>query len=171
MSAPESLDRVELCGSLLTWQALFPVGGTSCPGPEFSVMLVMKSAPHNSDPDVRCGRAVFSGGRADQWSGHGTSPAENVCEAQTENHNLKYIQTIMMMEESVQHVVMTAIQELMSKETPVSSGSDSYVELDRQLKKTVEELNDALATKEEIAQRCHELDMQAYLVQEERDRL
>lgn len=29
-----------------------------------------------------------------------------------------------------------------------------------QLKKTVEELNDALASKEEIAQRCHELDMQ-----------
>lgn len=29
-----------------------------------------------------------------------------------------------------------------------------------QLKKTVEELNDALATKEEISQRCRELDMQ-----------
>ncbi|XP_047664917.1 protein Hook homolog 3 isoform X1 [Tachysurus fulvidraco] len=83
----------------------------------------------------------------------------------------EYIQTIMMMEESVQHVVMTAIQELMSKETPVSTGNDSYADLDRQLKKTVEELNDALASKEEIAQRCHELDMQAYLVQEERDRL
>ncbi|KAJ8402090.1 hypothetical protein AAFF_G00373250 [Aldrovandia affinis] len=83
----------------------------------------------------------------------------------------EYIQTIMMMEESVQHVVMTAIQELMSKETPVTAGNDSYVDLDRQFKKTVEELNDALATKEEIAQRCHELDMQAYLVQEERDRL
>uniref|UniRef100_A0A9J8AMG4 Calponin-homology (CH) domain-containing protein n=1 Tax=Cyprinus carpio carpio TaxID=630221 RepID=A0A9J8AMG4_CYPCA len=83
----------------------------------------------------------------------------------------EYIQTIMMMEESVQHVVMTAIQELMSKETPVSSGSDSYVELDRQLKKTVEELNDALATKEEIAQRCHELDMQVAALQEEKSSL
>ncbi|XP_031433088.1 protein Hook homolog 3 isoform X1 [Clupea harengus] len=83
----------------------------------------------------------------------------------------EYIQTIMMMEESVQHVVMTAIQELMSKESPVTGGSDTYADLDRQLKKTVEELNDAMATKEEIAQRCHELDMQAYLVQEERDRL
>lgn len=29
-----------------------------------------------------------------------------------------------------------------------------------QLKKTVEELNDALATKEEISQRCRELDLQ-----------
>ncbi|XP_044031214.1 protein Hook homolog 3 isoform X3 [Siniperca chuatsi] len=83
----------------------------------------------------------------------------------------EYIQTIMMMEESVQHVVMTAIQELMSKETPVAGGNDSYVDLDRQLKKTAEELNDALATKEEISQRCRELDMQALHVQEERDRL
>ncbi|XP_015685089.1 protein Hook homolog 3 [Protobothrops mucrosquamatus] len=72
----------------------------------------------------------------------------------------EYIQTIMMMEESVQHVVMTAIQELMSKESPVTAGNDGYVDLDRQLKKTTEELNEALATKEEIAQRCHELDMQ-----------
>ncbi|XP_051751732.1 protein Hook homolog 3 isoform X3 [Ctenopharyngodon idella] len=83
----------------------------------------------------------------------------------------EYIQTIMMMEESVQHVVMTAIQELMSKETPVSAGNDSYVDLDRQLKKTVEELNDALATKEEIAQRCHELDMQVAALQEEKSSL
>ncbi|KAK0138752.1 Protein Hook 3 [Merluccius polli] len=83
----------------------------------------------------------------------------------------EYIQAIMMMEESVQHVVMTAIQELMSKETPVTGGNDSYLDLDRQLKKTAEELNEALATKEEIAQRCRELDMQALHVQEERDRL
>ncbi|XP_073807900.1 protein Hook homolog 3 isoform X4 [Danio rerio] len=83
----------------------------------------------------------------------------------------EYIQTIMMMEESVQHVVMTAIQELMSKESPVPSGSDSYADLDRQLKKTVEELNDALAGKEEIAQRCHELDMQVAALQEEKSSL
>lgn len=83
----------------------------------------------------------------------------------------EYIQTIMMMEESVQHVVMTAIQELMSKETPVTTGSDSYGDLDRQLKKTVEELSDALATKEEIAQRCHELDMQVAALQEEKGSL
>ncbi|XP_058879559.1 protein Hook homolog 3 isoform X1 [Acipenser ruthenus] len=83
----------------------------------------------------------------------------------------EYIQTIMMMEESVQHVVMTAIQELMSKETPVAAGNYAYVDLDKQLKKTVEELNDALATKEEIAQRCHELDMQVAALQEEKGSL
>ncbi|XP_076217209.1 protein Hook homolog 3-like isoform X1 [Aptenodytes patagonicus] len=80
----------------------------------------------------------------------------------------EYIQTIMMMEESVQHVVMTAIQELMSKESPVSFGNDAYIDLERQLKKTTEELNEALATKEEIAQRCHELDMQVAALQEEK---
>lgn len=111
----------------------------------------------------------------------------------------------------------------MSKETPVTGGNDSYVDLDRQvwrlsrpsvlclliflfcltfkllpfghkmsmsdvndcfsclihidtkfliiffpicsqLKKTVEDLNDALATKEEISQRCRELDMQVGLM-------
>uniref|UniRef100_A0A3Q2Y2P7 Protein Hook homolog 3 n=1 Tax=Hippocampus comes TaxID=109280 RepID=A0A3Q2Y2P7_HIPCM len=83
----------------------------------------------------------------------------------------EYIQTIMMMEESVQHVVMTAIQELMSKETPVTGGNDSYVDLDRQLKKSVEELNEALATKEEISQRCRELDMQVAALQEEKSSL
>uniref|UniRef100_A0A3Q2C6T4 Protein Hook homolog 3 n=1 Tax=Cyprinodon variegatus TaxID=28743 RepID=A0A3Q2C6T4_CYPVA len=84
----------------------------------------------------------------------------------------EYIQTIMVMEESVQHVVMTAIQELMSKETAVTpGGNDSYVDLDRELKKTVEELNDALATKEEIAQRCRELDLQVAALQEEKSSL
>ncbi|KGL89333.1 Protein Hook 3, partial [Charadrius vociferus] len=80
----------------------------------------------------------------------------------------EYIQTIMMMEESVQHVVMTAIQELMSKESPVSFGNDAYIDLECQLKKTTEELNEALAIKEEIAQRCHELDMQVAALQEEK---
>uniref|UniRef100_A0AAZ3QM45 Calponin-homology (CH) domain-containing protein n=1 Tax=Oncorhynchus tshawytscha TaxID=74940 RepID=A0AAZ3QM45_ONCTS len=88
------------------------------------------------------------------------------CEQKQEN-----IQTIMMLEESVQHVVMTAIQELMSKECPVIGGNESYADIDRQLKKTVEDLNDALVTKEEIAQRCHELDMQVAALQEERGSL
>uniref|UniRef100_A0A2K5CN07 Calponin-homology (CH) domain-containing protein n=1 Tax=Aotus nancymaae TaxID=37293 RepID=A0A2K5CN07_AOTNA len=83
----------------------------------------------------------------------------------------EYIQAIMMMEESVQHVVMTTIQELMSKESPVSAGNDAYVDLDRQLKKTTEELNEALSAKEEIAQRCHELDMQVAALQEEKSSL
>uniref|UniRef100_H3CCW7 Protein Hook homolog 3 n=1 Tax=Tetraodon nigroviridis TaxID=99883 RepID=H3CCW7_TETNG len=93
------------------------------------------------------------------------------CAVNCEQKQVEYIQTIMMMEESVQHVVMTAIQELMSKETPVTGGNDSYVDLDRQLKKTVEELNDALASKEEISQRCRELDLQVAALQEEKSSL
>uniref|UniRef100_A0A669DB36 Protein Hook homolog 3 n=1 Tax=Oreochromis niloticus TaxID=8128 RepID=A0A669DB36_ORENI len=75
----------------------------------------------------------------------------------------EYIKTIMVMEESVQHVVMTAIQE-------VPSVLDLCL-ICFQLKKTVEELNDALATKEEIAQRCRELDLQVAALQEEKSSL
>lgn len=41
-----------------------------------------------------------------------------------------------------------------------SAGFLFVVSVCSQLKKTAEELNDALSTKEEIAQRCRELDMQ-----------
>uniref|UniRef100_A0A7N5ZQC2 Hook microtubule tethering protein 3 n=1 Tax=Anabas testudineus TaxID=64144 RepID=A0A7N5ZQC2_ANATE len=99
----------------------------------------------------------------------------------------EYIQTIMMMEESVQHVVMTAIQELYVQlvcelfsfsliQVTVKSVNLTnllllLLNLCFQLKKTVEELNDALATKEEIAQRCRELDMQVAALQEEKSSL
>jgi len=82
----------------------------------------------------------------------------------------QYIQAIMSMEESVQHVVMNAIQELMTKEAPTPAG-DGYTEVSDQLKKTTEELNSVLEQKEEIAQRCHELDLQVAALQEERSSL
>ncbi|KAK3090840.1 hypothetical protein FSP39_015087 [Pinctada imbricata] len=81
----------------------------------------------------------------------------------------EYIQRIMSMEESVQHVVMTAIQELMTKE--VNSASDGESELGEQLKKTVEDLNNALEAKEELTQRCHELDLQVAALIEEKQTL
>ncbi|KAA8589287.1 hypothetical protein FQN60_012652 [Etheostoma spectabile] len=62
----------------------------------------------------------------------------------------EYIQIIMTLEESVQHVVMTAIQEL---------------------KKAQEELTELLAEKEALAQRCQELDIQVAVLQEERNSL
>ncbi|XP_013415210.1 protein Hook homolog 3 isoform X2 [Lingula anatina] len=79
----------------------------------------------------------------------------------------EYIQRIMGMEESVQHVVMNAIQELMQKETPASQG-EAYSEIAEQLKKSVEELNSVMEAKEEMAQRCHELDLQVAALQEEK---
>ncbi|XP_023664055.2 protein Hook homolog 3 isoform X1 [Paramormyrops kingsleyae] len=216
MSALESVDRVELCESLLTWIQTFGVEAPCKTVEDLTNGVVMAQVLQKIDSvyfnDAWLSRIKTDVG--DNWRlkisnlkkilkgildynhevlgqqiNDFTLPDVNLVGEHSDAAELgrmlqlilgcavnceqkqEYIQTIMMMEESVQHVVMTAIQELMSKETPVAMGNDSYVDLDRQLKKTVEELSDALAAKEEIAQRCHELDMQAYLVQEERDRL
>uniref|UniRef100_A0A3B4B5Y3 Calponin-homology (CH) domain-containing protein n=1 Tax=Periophthalmus magnuspinnatus TaxID=409849 RepID=A0A3B4B5Y3_9GOBI len=72
-----------------------------------------------------------------------------------------YIQTIMTLEESVQHVVMTAIQEVISD---ISSFSFK-------LKKALEDLAEVAAEKEALVQRCQELDMQVGILQEERNSL
>ncbi|XP_034387439.1 protein Hook homolog 1 [Cyclopterus lumpus] len=82
----------------------------------------------------------------------------------------EYIQIIMTLEESVQHVVMTAIQELMSKEIMAPFGELSG-DLEQQLKKALEELTELLAEKEALAQRCQELDIQVAVLQEERNSL
>uniref|UniRef100_A0A2K5ZRY4 Hook microtubule tethering protein 1 n=1 Tax=Mandrillus leucophaeus TaxID=9568 RepID=A0A2K5ZRY4_MANLE len=71
----------------------------------------------------------------------------------------EHIQNIMTLEESVQHVVMTAIQE-------VNLGHFVF-----QLKKALEELQEALAEKEELRQRCEELDMQVTTLQDEKNSL
>ncbi|XP_069794620.1 protein Hook homolog 1-like isoform X2 [Narcine bancroftii] len=74
------------------------------------------------------------------------------------------IQNIMTLEESVQHNVMTAIQELMSKELAGETGN-----LDEQLRKALEDLSEALIEKAELTQRCQELDIQVSALQEERN--
>ncbi|XP_042338565.1 protein Hook homolog 1 [Plectropomus leopardus] len=83
----------------------------------------------------------------------------------------EYIQIIMTLEESVQHVVMTAIQELMSKEIMAPFGAELSGDLEQQLKKALEELSELLAEKEALAQRCQELDIQVAVLQEERNSL
>ncbi|XP_061593785.1 protein Hook homolog 1 [Cololabis saira] len=83
----------------------------------------------------------------------------------------EYIQIIMTLEESVQHVVMTAIQELMSKEIMAPFGAEPSGDLELQLKKALEELAELLSEKEALAQRCQELDMQVAVLQEERNSL
>ncbi|XP_036070398.1 protein Hook homolog 3 isoform X2 [Oryzias melastigma] len=216
MSTPESLDRMELCESLLTWIQTFEVEAPckrvedltsgavmaqvlqKIDGGYFSDAWISRIKPEVGDNwrlKVSNLKKILSGildyyqEVLGQQINDFTLPDVNLIGEHSDAAELgrmlqlilgcavnceqkqEYIQTIMVMEESVQHVVMTAIQELMSKETPVTGGNDSYLDLDRQLKKTVEELNDVLATKEEIAQRCRELDMQALLAQEERDRL
>ncbi|XP_069127500.1 protein Hook homolog 3-like isoform X2 [Argopecten irradians] len=86
------------------------------------------------------------------------------CEAKQE-----YIQRIMSMEESVQHVVMNAIQELMTKE--ITTSSDGESELAEQLRRTTDELNSAMEAREELTQRCHELDQQVAGLIEEKQAL
>ncbi|KAL6107461.1 hook1 [Pungitius sinensis] len=83
----------------------------------------------------------------------------------------EYIQIIMTLEESVQHVVMTAIQELMSREIVGPLGAEPSGDLELQLKKAVEDLAELLAEKEALAQRCQELDIQVAVLQEERNSL
>ncbi|XP_023194060.1 protein Hook homolog 3 isoform X2 [Xiphophorus maculatus] len=217
MSTSESLDRMELCESLLTWIQTFGVEAPCKTVEDLTSGVVMAQVLQKIDisyfNDTWITRIKPDAG--DNWRlkvsnlkkilkaildyyqevlgqhiNDFTLPDVNLIGEHSDAAELgrmlqlilgcavnceqkqEYIQTIMVMEESVQHVVMTAIQELMSKETAVTpGGNDSYVDLDRELKKTIEELNDALATKEEIAQRCRELDLQALHAQEERDRL
>lgn len=79
----------------------------------------------------------------------------------------EYIQVIMGLEEAVQHVVMKAIQELITKESPASYTGENF-DLNEQLKKAQEELQMTAEAKEQITQRCHELDMQVTMLQEEK---
>lgn len=80
----------------------------------------------------------------------------------------EYIQVIMSMEESVQHVVMMAIQELLTVKDSGLSGveSEMYKELEMQHKRTLEQLSGISAEKEELSQRCHELDEQLSFIKE-----
>ncbi|GFN95084.1 protein hook homolog [Plakobranchus ocellatus] len=81
----------------------------------------------------------------------------------------EHIQTIMSMEEDVQQIIKNAIQELMAKESSPSEDIDA--ELQEQLKRVSDDLNMALEAKEELLQRCHELDAQVASLQEERQSL
>ncbi|XP_060773497.1 protein Hook homolog 1 isoform X2 [Neoarius graeffei] len=83
----------------------------------------------------------------------------------------EYIQIIMTLEESVQHVVMTAIQELMSKESMTQFGTEPQGDVEQQLKKALENLTELMSEKDELAQRCQELDIQVAILQEERNSL
>ncbi|XP_066532427.1 protein Hook homolog 1 [Hoplias malabaricus] len=83
----------------------------------------------------------------------------------------EYIQIIMTLEESVQHVVMTAIQELMSKEPMAHFGTEPLGDIEQQLKKAMEDLAEVMSEKDELAQRCQELDIQVAVLQEERNSL
>ncbi|XP_069694315.1 protein Hook homolog 3-like [Periplaneta americana] len=87
------------------------------------------------------------------------------------NHKQDYITTIMAMEESVQQVIMQSIQEL--DRSSIGSNTTSLVmssgpDVDPQLQRILAELEAAADARDQMAQRCHELDMQVTVLQEEK---
>uniref|UniRef100_A0A3Q3DLA0 Hook microtubule-tethering protein 1 n=1 Tax=Hippocampus comes TaxID=109280 RepID=A0A3Q3DLA0_HIPCM len=82
----------------------------------------------------------------------------------------QYIQIIMTLEESVQHVVMAAIQELLHRDTMCRKAELSG-DLEQQLRKALEELSELSSEKEALVQRCQELDQQVAILQEEHNSL
>ncbi|XP_071387324.1 protein Hook homolog 2 isoform X3 [Centroberyx affinis] len=81
------------------------------------------------------------------------------------------IQQIMTLEESVQHVVMTAIQELLSKEPSSEPGSpETYGDFDYQSRKYYF-LSEEADEKEDLGQRCRDLEHQLSVVLEEKSSL
>uniref|UniRef100_A0A8C5FFJ2 Hook microtubule tethering protein 2 n=1 Tax=Gadus morhua TaxID=8049 RepID=A0A8C5FFJ2_GADMO len=81
------------------------------------------------------------------------------------------IQQIMTLEESVQHVVMTAIQELLAKDPPSDPASpETYGDFDHQSRKYYF-LSEEADEKEDLGQRCRTLELQLSTVMEERSSL
>ncbi|XP_038858527.1 protein Hook homolog 1-like isoform X2 [Salvelinus namaycush] len=70
----------------------------------------------------------------------------------------EYIQVIMTLEESVQHVVMTAIQELMSKENMAQFGAEPPGDVESQVTVLQEERNSLLAENDVLTDRANQLD-------------
>ncbi|XP_048346339.1 protein Hook homolog 2 isoform X2 [Sphaerodactylus townsendi] len=81
-----------------------------------------------------------------------------------------HIQQIMTLEESVQHVVMTAIQELLTKDSSDTLSSETYGNFDSQSRKYYF-LSDDLEETDDVRQRCHELEQQISLLVEEKSSL
>ncbi|XP_063219219.1 protein Hook homolog isoform X2 [Bacillus rossius redtenbacheri] len=83
------------------------------------------------------------------------------------HHKQDYITEIMAMEESVQQVIMQAIQELEQS----GHGNNLYtmgMSMGIDCQRLMGELEAATEARDQIAQRCHELDMQVTLLQEEK---
>ncbi|XP_073996217.1 protein Hook homolog 3-like [Rhodnius prolixus] len=81
------------------------------------------------------------------------------------NNKQEYIKRIMDMEESEQRVMMECIQELDSGGALSFSASLS---LDPHVEQLVSQLNAANLAKEQAQQKCHELDLQVTMLQEEK---
>ncbi|XP_044110044.1 protein Hook homolog 2 isoform X3 [Neovison vison] len=82
----------------------------------------------------------------------------------------EHIQRIMTLEESVQHVVMEAIQELMTKDTSDSLSPETYGNFDNQSRRYYF-LSEEADEGDELRQRCLDLERQLVLLAEEKQSL
>ncbi|XP_045847653.1 protein Hook homolog 2 isoform X9 [Meles meles] len=82
----------------------------------------------------------------------------------------EHIQRIMKLEESVQHVVMEAIQELMTKDTSDSLSPETYGNFDNQSRRYYF-LSEEADEGDELRQRCLDLERQLVLLAEEKQSL
>lgn len=83
----------------------------------------------------------------------------------------EHIQTIMTLQESVQHVVMAAIQELMNKETQDSAAGHGLPDMERQLRRATEDLSEVEKMKQQLENRCHALTLQLESLQDDRGKV
>uniref|UniRef100_A0A8C5KTF5 Hook microtubule tethering protein 2 n=1 Tax=Jaculus jaculus TaxID=51337 RepID=A0A8C5KTF5_JACJA len=82
----------------------------------------------------------------------------------------EHIQRIMTLEESVQHVVMEAIQELMTKDSHDSLSTETYGNFDTQSRRYYF-LSEEAEEGDELRQRCLDLERQLVLLSEEKQSL
>ncbi|XP_032743708.1 protein Hook homolog 2 isoform X3 [Rattus rattus] len=210
-----SMDKAELCGSLLTWLQTFQVSPPCASPQDLSSGLAIAHVLNQIDPSwfndawlqgisedpspswrlkvrklerilqslVEYSKDVLGHPVSDQHLpdvnliGEFSNPAELgkllqlvlACAISCEKKQ-EYIQRIMTLEESVQHVVMEAIQELMTKDTPDSLSPENYGNFDTQsrryyfLSEEVEEGGD-------LQQHYLDLERQLVLLSEEKQSL
>ncbi|XP_047428876.1 protein Hook homolog 2 isoform X2 [Mugil cephalus] len=210
-----SLDKAELCDSLLTWLQTFQVPSCSSKS-DLTSGIAIAHVLHRIDPswfnETWLGRIKEESGA--NWRlkvsnlkkilksmleyyhdvlGHQVSdehlPDVNLigemgdvtelgkmvqlvlgCAVSCEKKQ-EQIQQIMTLEESVQHVVMTAIQELLSKEPSSEPGSpETYGDFDYQSRKYYF-LSEEAGEKEDLTQRCRDLEHQLSAALEEKSSL
>ncbi|XP_026644999.1 protein Hook homolog 2 isoform X4 [Microtus ochrogaster] len=210
-----SVDKAELCGSLLTWLQTFQVPPPCASPQDLSSGLAIAHVLNQIDPSwfndawlqgisedpspswrlkVRKLEKILQSlmGYSKDVLGHPVSeqllpdvsligefsdPAELgkllqlvlgcaiSCEKKQE-----YIQRIMTLEESVQHVVMEAIQELMTKDTPDSLSTETYGNFDTQSRRYYF-LSEEVEEGDELQQHCLDLERQIVLLSEEKQNL
>ncbi|XP_018594162.1 protein Hook homolog 2-like isoform X1 [Scleropages formosus] len=79
----------------------------------------------------------------------------------------EHIQQIMTLEESVQHLVMSAIQELLTKDTVEPGSPEMYPDFDYESRKYYF-LSEEAVENEDLSQRCRDLERQLSAAQEEK---